>query len=88
MRRAARHLGSALASWFLGQMLARLEIEVLLAALARKVRTIELAGKPDYLLNNTCAASGAFRFAFAREAMPLVKVVYPMASDAGDGSGG
>ena len=26
---------------------------MLLAALARKVRTIELAGKPDYLLNNT-----------------------------------
>jgi cytochrome P450 len=39
-------------------MLARLEIEVLLAALATKVGTIELAGKPDYLLNNTVRGFG------------------------------
>jgi cytochrome P450 len=36
-----------------GQMLARLEGEVVLAALARKVRTLELAGEPRRRYNNT-----------------------------------
>lgn len=59
VRGAAGHLGfGAGIHGCLGQMLARLEIEVLLAAVARKVRTIELAGKPDYLLNNTVRGFG------------------------------
>jgi cytochrome P450 len=36
-----------------GQMIARLEVEVLLAALARKVSRIELAGEPVRQLHNT-----------------------------------
>jgi 4-methoxybenzoate monooxygenase (O-demethylating) len=36
-----------------GQMLARLEAEVLLAAMARRIATIELTGKPTWRLNNT-----------------------------------
>jgi cytochrome P450 len=36
-----------------GQAVARLEAEVLLTALARRVRTIELAGEPEVRLNNT-----------------------------------
>lgn len=36
-----------------GQMVARLEAEVVLAALAKKVETIELAGEPQRRLNNT-----------------------------------
>jgi 4-methoxybenzoate monooxygenase (O-demethylating) len=36
-----------------GQMLARLEAEVLLGALARRVERIELDGEPDLKLNNT-----------------------------------
>ena len=36
-----------------GQMLARLEGEVVLAALARKVRTLEPAGEPRRRYNNT-----------------------------------
>jgi cytochrome P450 len=36
-----------------GQMVARLEGEIALTTLARKVETIELTGKPTYRLNNT-----------------------------------
>jgi cytochrome P450 len=36
-----------------GQMLARLEIEVLLGVLARHVARIELVGDYDWALNNT-----------------------------------
>jgi len=36
-----------------GQMVARLEAESLLAVLARKVASIELAGEPEWRLNNT-----------------------------------
>ena len=36
-----------------GQMVARLESEILLTALARSVSSIELAGEPDWSLNNT-----------------------------------
>ena len=39
-----------------GQMLARLEGEVVLAALARRVATIQLAGTPQRRLNNTLRA--------------------------------
>jgi cytochrome P450 len=36
-----------------GQMLARLEADVLLGALARRVEAIELDGEPELKLNNT-----------------------------------
>jgi cytochrome P450 len=36
-----------------GQMVARLEAEILLTALARTVTSIELAGEPVWRLNNT-----------------------------------
>ena len=36
-----------------GQMVARLESEILLTTLARSVSSIELAGEPDWSLNNT-----------------------------------
>jgi cytochrome P450 len=36
-----------------GQMVARLEAELVLTALARKVEAIELAGEPQQRLNNT-----------------------------------
>jgi len=36
-----------------GQMVARLEAEILLAALARSVGSIELTGEPAWRLNNT-----------------------------------
>ena len=36
-----------------GQMLARLEMEVLFEELARRVSAIELDGEPSHALNNT-----------------------------------
>ena len=36
-----------------GQMVARLEAEILLSALARAVASIELVGEPTWRLNNT-----------------------------------
>ena len=36
-----------------GQMIARLEGELILAELARRVKTIELTGEPERLLNNS-----------------------------------
>ena len=36
-----------------GQMIARLEMEVLLTALAKRVTRIELSGEPERLLHNT-----------------------------------
>jgi cytochrome P450 len=36
-----------------GQMVARLEAESVLTALARKVESIELTGEPTWRLNNT-----------------------------------
>ena len=53
-RRASGHVGfGAGIHACVGQMLARLEAEVLLGALARRVETIELAGEPVLKLNNT-----------------------------------
>jgi len=37
----------------IGQMIARLEAEVILAAIATRVKTIELAGEPTYRIGNT-----------------------------------
>jgi cytochrome P450 len=53
-RKAGAHLGfgSGIHAC-VGRMLARLEGEVLLAALARRVKTIELDGTPERKLNNT-----------------------------------
>ncbi len=53
-RRSAGHVafGSGI-HMCVGQMLAKLEAEVLLTALARRVRTIEPAGEPVRKLNNT-----------------------------------
>jgi cytochrome P450 len=53
-RRATGHVGfgSGIHAC-LGQMLARLEAEVLLGVLARRVASIELAGEPQLKLNNT-----------------------------------
>ena len=42
-----------------GQHVARLEAEALLTALARRVDTIELAGKPRRQHNNTLRAWGS-----------------------------
>jgi len=39
-----------------GQMIARLEIDALLAAMLERVATIELAGKPERLIHNTLRA--------------------------------
>jgi hypothetical protein len=39
-----------------GQVLARMEMEILFAALARRVRAIELRGEPTWRLNNTVRA--------------------------------
>jgi cytochrome P450 len=36
-----------------GQMIARLEVEVLLSALARRVKRIEITGEPERLVHNT-----------------------------------
>ncbi|WIX80248.1 cytochrome P450 [Amycolatopsis carbonis] len=53
-RRAAGHVGfGSGVHACVGQMFARLEGEVLLAALARRVTTIELAGEPRPQLSNT-----------------------------------
>jgi 4-methoxybenzoate monooxygenase (O-demethylating) len=42
----------------IGQTIARLEAEVVLSALARRIRTIELAGEPTYRLINTLRTLG------------------------------
>lgn len=53
-RNTAGHVGfGAGIHGCVGQMLARLEIEVVLAELARQVHRIELAGEVSYALNNT-----------------------------------
>jgi cytochrome P450 len=53
-RRTAGHLGfGAGIHGCLGQMLARLEVEVLLTAMAKRVAAIEVLEPPEYLLNNT-----------------------------------
>lgn len=53
-RKAAGHVGFGHGIHMcVGQMVARLEAEVLLAALARKVESIELHGAPRWRLNNT-----------------------------------
>ena len=54
LRKASGHVGfgSGIHAC-VGQMLARLEADVLLGALARRVEAIELDGKPELKLNNT-----------------------------------
>lgn len=53
-RRAAGHVGFGSGIHMcVGQMVARLEAEVVLTALARKVESIELTGEPKWRLNNT-----------------------------------
>jgi cytochrome P450 len=53
-RRAIGHVGfGAGIHACVGQMIARLEGEVMLAALAKRVQTIELAGEPKHKPNNT-----------------------------------
>lgn len=39
-----------------GQMIARLEVEMMLTAMVERVRTIEIAGKPERLIHNTLRA--------------------------------
>ena len=39
-----------------GQMIARLEVEMMLTAMIERVASIELTGKPDRLLHNTLRA--------------------------------
>jgi len=53
-RRSAGHMafGAGIHAC-IGQMMARLEADVILSALARKVTAIELAGEPERRLNNT-----------------------------------
>lgn len=53
-RRTAGHLGfGAGIHGCLGQMLARLEVEILLTETARRISSIEIVEAPEYLLNNT-----------------------------------
>jgi cytochrome P450 len=53
-RRAAGHVGfGAGVHMCVGQLLARLEGDVLLAALAKKIKTIEISGEPTRFLNNS-----------------------------------
>jgi hypothetical protein len=53
-RRASGHVGfGSGVHMCVGQLLARLEGEVLLGALARKVRAVEITGQPKRLFNNT-----------------------------------
>ncbi len=53
-RRALGHVGMGVGIHAcVGQMIARLEGEVVLSALARRVRTIEITGTPERRLNNT-----------------------------------
>jgi hypothetical protein len=52
-RRVARNVAFGAGIHFcVGAMLARLEAEIVLTALARRIATIELAGEPQRLLNN------------------------------------
>jgi cytochrome P450 len=61
-RRPAGHMafGSGIHGC-VGQVVARLEGELILAALARKVRRIELAGAPTRRLNNSLRALASMR---------------------------
>ena len=53
-RRAAGHVGFGTGIHMcVGQMVARLEAELVLTAFARKAESIELAGEPQWKLNNT-----------------------------------
>ena len=56
-RRTAGHVGfGAGIHGCVGQMIARMEIEMLLLALRERVASIELTGKPERLLHNTLRA--------------------------------
>jgi cytochrome P450 len=56
-RKVAGHVGfGAGIHGCVGQMIARLEVEMMLAAMVERVASIELAGKPDRLLHNTLRA--------------------------------
>ena len=53
-RRTAGHLGfGAGIHGCLGQMLARLEVDILLTEMAKRISSIEVVETPEYLLNNT-----------------------------------
>ena len=53
-RKAAGHVGfGAGIHGCVGQMIARLEVEMLLTAMLERVGAIELAGKPERVVHNT-----------------------------------
>ena len=56
-RRTAGHVGfGAGIHGCVGQMIARLEVEMMLTAMLQRVASIELTGKPDRMLHNTLRA--------------------------------
>ena len=56
-RKTAGHVGFGTGiHGCVGQMLARMEIEMLLSAMLERVASIEIVGKPERLLHNTLRA--------------------------------
>ena len=67
-RNASGHLGFGWGVHIcLGMHIARLEAECLLSAFARRVRSFELAGPPEYRLNNTVRSLARLPISIVRE---------------------